>query len=339
LPFDSEAASAVLVAHVVKPPPKVRDVAPHVPSALAEVIDRCLAKDPAARCAPHISMATLFDVPLPDDRDSAGTVPEVISEREAQALWSRAAELQAMTGAQAHITAVPSAAISTGGDRRTLTSGYQFADVRDAAVEAGIPAGYVARAAAELGLTSAPNDDQAAPVLIDETPRASIWAGAPTSIQYEVRVPGEVPESELYVLVDTIRRRLGDPGHVGTIGRSVSWSSASKSRRLQISIVLRHGQTTIRVDERLGQLVGGLYGGIVGGGSGGSTGPIIGIGINVLHSFPKALALWATAVGGFTLLARTIFKVQVRSRRSALRKLVLELADQARDAIRVLPRA
>src|SRR5205814_815418 len=30
LPFDNEVASAVLVAHVVKLPPKVRDVAPHV---------------------------------------------------------------------------------------------------------------------------------------------------------------------------------------------------------------------------------------------------------------------------------------------------------------------
>src|SRR6266550_2725281 len=31
LPFDNEVASAVLVAHVVKPPPKVREMAPRVP--------------------------------------------------------------------------------------------------------------------------------------------------------------------------------------------------------------------------------------------------------------------------------------------------------------------
>jgi len=39
----------VLVAHVTKTPPRLRDVAPQIPSALATVIEGCLAKDPAAR--------------------------------------------------------------------------------------------------------------------------------------------------------------------------------------------------------------------------------------------------------------------------------------------------
>src|SRR5687767_11618948 len=50
-PFDNEAASAVLVAHVTKRPPRLRDVAPTVPGAVADLVDRCLAKDPADRFA------------------------------------------------------------------------------------------------------------------------------------------------------------------------------------------------------------------------------------------------------------------------------------------------
>src|SRR5690242_20421358 len=66
LPFDNEAASAVLVAHVVKPAPRVRDVMPNAPVALADAIDRCLAKDPAARAAAGSRMSPLFDIAVPD---------------------------------------------------------------------------------------------------------------------------------------------------------------------------------------------------------------------------------------------------------------------------------
>jgi len=349
LPFENESASAVLVAHVVKPPPKVREVAPAVPSAVADLIDRSLAKDPAARGQAETQIAPLFDdviVEMAKYQPPPIDVPNVISEREAQAIWSRAAELQAMTGVQTQRTSPPTLPRLTASatppderDRRTLTSGYRLTDVRDAAVEAGIPDRYVSRAATELGLTTAaPNDDAIPLPVMDETPRASPWAGAPMSILYEVELPGEVPESELYLLIDTIRRRVGEPGQVGTLGKSVSWSSANRNRSMQVSIVSRHGKTTLRLDERLGQLAGGLYGGIVGGGGGGSGGLMFGIGMGAFHSLAASLGLWGAAIGGTFLLARTVFKAKVRSRRQALRSLMLELADQARDLMRALPR-
>ena len=338
LPFDNESASAVLVAHVVKAPPKVRDVAPDAPLALAELIDRCLAKDPAARGDTASTIAPLFDDALAESR-SDNAMPNVLSEREAQSLWSRAAELQAMTGVETRPPALRPVSSGDGDDRRSLTSGYKLADVRGAAAEAGIPERYLDRAALELGLArTPPNDSPGDKPLVDETPAASPWSGAPMSILFELRVAGEVPESELYILVDTIQRRMGESGHVGTLGRSVSWSSANKNRRLQISIVPRHGSTTIRIDERLGQLAGVLFGGIVGGGGGGSGGVSIGIGMGTFHSVAIAAGLWGGVIVGAYTLARTIFRAQVRSRRAALHSLALELAEQVRDTMRLLPR-
>ena len=343
LPFDNESASAVLVAHVVKAPPKVREVAPAAPPVLAGLIDRCLEKNPAARCDSPRMFATLFDDALRESQQEDAlvpAVPQVLSEREAKALWSRAAELQAVTGMQSQVrTSVPPTAVADGSDRRTLTSGYRYTDVRAAAVEAGIPERYVARAAAELGIApSAPNEASAPGALVDDTSVPSPWSGAPMAITYEVTIPGEVPESELYVLVDTIRRRLGDFGHVGTLGKSVSWNATSKERRLQISVVARHGQTTIRADERLGPLAGGLFGGIVGGGGGGMGGMSFAIGMGAFHSAVIALGLWSGFVATAYVTARTIFKAQANKRRNTLRSLVLELADQARGLMRVLPR-
>ncbi|HKW48869.1 MAG TPA: serine/threonine-protein kinase [Gemmatimonadaceae bacterium] len=341
LPFDSETASAVLVAHVVKQAPKVRDVAPHVPRALAALIDRCLAKDAALRCESGGTFARELDdimLELTDGDEPEPTANAVISEREARALWSRAAELQAFTGAQPRPSGVARAtALTDVNDRRTLTSGYRLDDARAAALEAGISERYVERAAAELGLAgTAPNVID--PAVHNGTPKASIWSGSPMSILYEVEVVGEVPESEMYILVDTIRRRIGEAGHAGTIGRSVSWSSASKNRNLQVAIVSRHGKTSIRVDERLSPLAGGLFGGIMGGLGGGSAGVAFGIGAGALHSVAIAFGIWGTTIAGSYVLARTIYGAQVRKRLKALGALTEELAQQARDAIKLLPR-
>jgi eukaryotic-like serine/threonine-protein kinase len=49
LPFEGPDPMTVLAQHVTDPPPPLASIAPGVPRRLAEVIDRCLAKDPAAR--------------------------------------------------------------------------------------------------------------------------------------------------------------------------------------------------------------------------------------------------------------------------------------------------
>jgi hypothetical protein len=153
------------------------------------------------------------------------------------------------------------------------------------------------------------------------------------AVMYEVEVAGEVPDSEMFVLVDTIRRRLGEAGQFGSIGRSVSWSSNSKNRRLQISILSRHGKTTIRADERMPPLAGAVFGGVMGGVGGGSGGLAFAIGMAGFHSVAASLGLWSAIIGGSYLLARTIYGAQVRRRGKELRDLVEELGAQARDTI------
>ncbi|HEY7236153.1 MAG TPA: serine/threonine-protein kinase [Gemmatimonadaceae bacterium] len=340
LPFDSETASAVLVAHVVKPPPKVRDVAPNVPAALADLIDGCLAKNPAARCESGGAFARSIDNAAAElEPEAVGSAP-IISEREAQALWSRAAELQALTGVQTRppLPVRAATAVAGDGDRRTLTSGYRLDDARSAALEAGISERYVARAAAELGLAAGvPNEGEAA-VVRDGTPPASPWSGAPMAILFEVEISGEVPEADLDILVDTIRRRMGEAGNAGAIGRSVSWSSTGKNRNLQITIASRHGKTKIRIDERLSPLAGAAFGGLMGGVGGGSFGVAFAIGMAAMHSVAASFGIWGLTITGSYALARKIYQRQVGKRLKALRELAAELAQQARDAIKLLPR-
>jgi eukaryotic-like serine/threonine-protein kinase len=63
LPFQGEMPQSLIAAHLLETPPPVSSIAPSCPPALATAIDRCLAKDPAARWATGEGLAdTLRDV-------------------------------------------------------------------------------------------------------------------------------------------------------------------------------------------------------------------------------------------------------------------------------------
>lgn len=359
LPFDGKSATAVLVEHVTKDAPKVRSVGPGVPEQLAAIIDRCLAKDPAARYQTAGALAAALDdatrsIPRPGSSVVAPEPkePRIISQREAEAVWSRAAQLQAETGLQQGLRSpVPSLGPPDAEDRRTLrTSGYRLSDVRDAATEVGIPERYVARAESELGLSAADPAVESSPrgatrnaksvarrnaksvarlrkMSVHRGSQQNILVGAPLNIVHEVDVPKEVRTEDFEVLALMIQRAIGDPGHVSALGKSLHWSAAQQQRRLQITIVPRNGRTIIRADERLQPLVGGLFGGIVGGVGGGVGGGFgMPLGIGIWHSAVAGLGLFGATVVGAYLTARTLYRSIRGTRERELKDLVDELA-------------
>lgn len=342
-PFDATLASAVLVAHVTRPAPALLAVAPGAPRALAEIVDRCLAKDAGARYQSGAELAdalTRVEGEVARDAARAATAPaapRLLSETEAQAIWKRAAELQAQTGVQPRPVAVPRPRDASGDARRT--SGYALAAVRDAAAEAGIPAQYVDHAMAEHGLAAVGGAPAVGVTVRDLSPRASLLAGTPSTIEFEAVVEGEMPERDFDLLADTIRRRIGEAGGLAAVGRSLTWNTLGKQRAVHVSILARNGRTTVRAVENMSQLAGGLFGGIVGGAGGGMTGAIIAISVKTLHS-PKAAILlelgWLAAMYG---LARGAFAYIGRKRKNTLRQVTEELAGQIQEAVAEQSRA
>ena len=151
LPFHDLPASAVLVAHTSRPAPPLRTVSPAVPPALAAVIDRCLAKDAAARFESGEALAEgLAQALAARDADSVVT-SRVLSSDEAGAVWRRAAQLQLDAAQQLEERSAGSALASALREADALApSGYRVRDVEAAAVEAGISRQHVALALAEL---------------------------------------------------------------------------------------------------------------------------------------------------------------------------------------------
>jgi hypothetical protein len=253
-----------------------------------------------------------------------------VSSDEAQALWERAAQLQDMTGQLPPIRGVDRSV-----RRDNATSGYQLDQVRDAAREAGISTRFVDRAMAERGLGQAPDGEDPGPGVVREgiLPPRNWWLGGRSAIAFESTVHGEMPERDFDLLVEEIRRALNDNGVVSVIGRSLNWTSADKNRKVQISVLVRDGRTTIYVGERLRDLIGAIYGGVIGGGGGGAMGPIMGGlvgGLGMPWLVPPAIV--AAVLSAFGIARYSLQRV-TKSRSKVLEELTQRLADRARDSI------
>jgi eukaryotic-like serine/threonine-protein kinase len=327
-PFDADLASAVLIAHVTKSAPPLHTLAQDAPRALADVVDRCLAKDAAARFQSCADLSDALElVHLSEDGASgkARAPATIVSDTEAQLIWQRAADLQALTGTtpQPPVVAEPRDPVRDA----EVTRGFRLTQIRDAAVEAGIPAKYVEQVFAEHGLAAS----QAALPVADRTATANRFLGSPTRLEYEIVVDGEMPTSDYDLLLEVIRRNVGESGTLGSVGRSFTWQSAAR-RNVQVSVVPRSGRTTIRVSENLRNLAGGLFGGIMGGYGGGSTGMWIAIGVG-LHSPLIGVGLWLGNVGLAYSIARGLLRAIGDRRGDSLRRLAEDLAAEARVAI------
>ncbi len=151
LPFDGP-VQGVLVAHVIKPAPSLRSVAPSVPVSVAEVIDRGLSKLPGDHYQTADALATALDTALRDaeaaERSAADAAPgDVLSEQGALAIWQRAAQLQAEAAHRMERTAKLGAPAVDGDSAASAdveSNSYRIRDVEAAAVEAGISRQYVA---------------------------------------------------------------------------------------------------------------------------------------------------------------------------------------------------
>ncbi|MES3032663.1 MAG: protein kinase [Gemmatimonadota bacterium] len=168
LPFDGT-PNAVLVAHVTKAAPSLRSVASQLPGPIAAVIDKCLAKQPGARWESAEALADALEEAM-DEVEAASRSAvtsgstEVVSERDAMALWQRAAQLQAEAAHRMERSVNLTSPATESGEAAASTDAYRLRDVEAAAVEAGISRQFVAIALAERTALAAAGGTTVAPL-------------------------------------------------------------------------------------------------------------------------------------------------------------------------------
>ena len=156
LPFDGPDAMTVLARHVTDPAPPLASVAPDVSHRLAEVIDRCLAKDAADRFPSAAALADAIAVALRERVTPAVPVRAFLTEGQhlsASAVLYGALASLALPLLALHAAAAPDrwtqggdvaagvlilglpAAVMLARVRRLLAAGYARADLTDALSE------------------------------------------------------------------------------------------------------------------------------------------------------------------------------------------------------------
>ena len=346
-PFDSETPSAILVSHVTKPVPRLAVAAPDVPLALAAIVDRCLAKSPNERFETSGALAEALDAVRADaataDRARTQHTDVLVSETQAQSIWRRAAELQAYTSSQ---PAPPLPQPARSARPVSESSAYQLADVRASAVDAGIPEPFVQQALREHGLIASPDRAASTPnvparasgplpaVVVKDGPQApvNLFLGTATRIVVEAAIEGEMPEQDYDLVLDIIRREIGEVGQIGSVGRTFSWSVSNQQRKLQISVMPRGGKTTVRLDEQLGNIAGGVFGGMMGGIGGGIGGAVMGSIAGGTHRPLLGLVAWLSVVTSAFAGARFTLRRIFNSRRDKLRDVANQLANQIAES-------
>ena len=150
LPFEGDNATAVLVAVASRQAPSLATVSSTVPRPLVEVIDRCLAREPEARFHTGEALADALALALERSAMQLATVTSadrVVPEDQAQAIWLRAAQLQAEAASRLQLRSQEGGLI--GITQSLPTGGYRLKDVEQAAAEVGIAPEFVALALAE----------------------------------------------------------------------------------------------------------------------------------------------------------------------------------------------
>jgi len=252
-PFDDELASAVLIAHVNRPAPPVRSIATATPSALAAIIDRCLAKDPAMRYPSASALLATLDAvianPHQDDNTAERDLARMVrvSDTEAQAVWDRAALLQVSTESRP-LPRVEPMVRDARADRARI-AGHRLGDVRDAGREAGIATRFMDRALAERGLAeSALSRDV---IAAHPNLRQSWWSGSPVEAAHAEIVAGELLPRDFERIIGLLRDGTGSMGVTTASTREIGWRAEWFGHRLEASIVPADGVTSISIRERM----------------------------------------------------------------------------------------
>ncbi len=160
------------------------------------------------------------------------------------------------------------------------------------------------------------------------------WLGAPTTLKFERKLEGELPEDAYAEIVDAIHMQLGHAGTFTTMKGSFAWNSTGNQKNTlaftNVYISSRRGKTVIRVEQHLGNLAGALYGGVGGGVGGGAI---------MAPLAPVFFMPWLTAItvpvwlAGWYWGCRRLYKNSARKRARKLEKLTDEIEDVARLAI------
>lgn len=117
----------------------------------------------------------------------------------------------------------------------------------------GMSLGELKTIGAEVGIDPARIESAARALVRAPEARKHPLVGAPTSLDYEARVPGEIPPDGAPEVIATIRRIMGTPGKISELHGTLEWRTAGDMGAKWVTVSPREGHTTIRSSAQFGQ--------------------------------------------------------------------------------------
>jgi hypothetical protein len=196
--------------------------------------------------------------------------------------------------------------------------GLSLVEIQRIAKEVGIRPEVVARAAALLH--------------VDRPGRADRVLGGPAAYRAEHEVAGEIAREDFGVVVDAIRRVMGEPGRVSEVLDGLEWRTGVDPA-VTVTIRPRDGHTAIQVLANRGLARFGAYalptmGALI---AAGITGAIVEPGV------AGGIAIMGTWIGAALLTARGIWRsgsARFRTKFTALIETVVEEVERHADGER-----
>ncbi len=344
-PFERNTASAVVVAQVNSPPPRLRDVLPQCPPELEALVAQLLAKSPSDRypdaeaLRKALRALSLQELPLPVKHEhitpGASRVANVVlSSTEAQQVWSRAAELQANTG-----MITPPPVFTPRRHEELATRGYDAALVKASAIDAGIDEKYVARALVEKAQAQrVALADVTAGELMQKRP--NFFLGSRTKLEYTAAFDGELGGDDFEEIADEVRRALGEMVNVSSVGRTLTINTANAAgrqmgtvRALQLHLASRNGRTQVRIYEDLTNTAGQWFLGLGLGAGTGLSAVVGGLTAGATHSPPLVIGAVVAWLGTVYSSCRAIFGRTVRQRDAQLQDILRRVIGRAEQIL------
>lgn len=106
---------------------------------------------------------------------------------------------------------------------------------------------------AEVGISPLRIENAARALVQGPEAPANPLLGAPTAVDYEARVAGEIPQELTPEVVALIRRATGKPGKLSELHGTVEWRADGDMGSRWVTVSPHEGHTTIRASARLGQ--------------------------------------------------------------------------------------
>ncbi len=169
--------------------------------------------------------------------------------------------------------------------------------------------------------------------------KIDIFTGAPSHLEYETTVPGDLYTDAFEVIADAIRRLLVERVTVSSVGRTLTVQASvtgggrrSTPRQLQIHVSSRGGVTRLLALANLEGIAGKTFGsglGAIGGG-----GSVMGMLMSATQHGGIALSVWGGWIAITYVGARLRYRALVKERDAQLRRLLEQVARLARKNTR-----